>query len=235
MSSRHFPAIAVVPAAGVGKRMASDIPKQYLDCLGKPLIWHALNRMQQCDWINHIFVSLSSSDDYWPDEIGDCFSKVTLVDGGRSRAHSVLNGLTKACHSFTDDTWTLVHDAARPCLFAHDLQKIMQTLIANDVDGIILADKIHDTVKSATQQQDIATTVDRANLWRAQTPQVFRLGALRSALLDADLDAITDEASAMESLGLKIKLLQGDPRNIKVTRPQDLSLISLYLAHDKEH
>lgn len=239
MSSAQFPAIAVIPAAGVGQRMASNIPKQYLNCLGKPLIWYALKQMQQCDWIEHIFVSISSTDEYWQDEIGDTFAKVILVEGGASRAHSVLNGLNKALEYCNDNTWTLVHDAARPCLFDNDLEAIKQTLFSDEVDGLILADKVHDTVKSARDNELIDKTVDRSTLWRAQTPQVFPLGALQSALQKADLQLITDEASAMESVAgsdsYNIKLLQGDPRNIKVTRPQDLSLVSLYLSEQKEN
>ena len=234
MTTSQFQAIAVIPAAGVGARMGADVPKQYLSCLGKPLMWYVLNQMQQCDWITEIFVAISPEDGYWETHIGDQFSKVSCVAGGASRAESVLNALTEARQRHDSNIWTLVHDAARPCLFTHDLQAIRQALLSEAIDGVILADKIHDTVKLQTSDGQIASTVDRSKLWRAQTPQVFQLGALQSALQSADLATVTDEASAMESVSANIKLLQGDVRNIKVTQPQDLALVSLYLAQQSE-
>ena len=232
MTSSQFKAIAVIPAAGSGQRMGADIPKQYLTCLGKPLIWYALNQLQQCVWIERVYVSLSTDDSYWSSMIGDQFSKVVTVKGGATRAESVLNGLAEASLNHDPNIWTLVHDAARPCLFDHDLQGIKEALEAETCDGVILADKVHDTVKQQSSDQMIARTVDRTLLWRAQTPQVFQLTSMQSALVNADLSLVTDEASAMELVGANVQLLQGDQRNIKVTRPQDLSLVSLYLAQE---
>lgn len=224
------PAIAIIPAAGIGQRMGSDIPKQYLDCAGKPLIWHTLNRFQQCPWIDSIYVPLAENDPYWTVQIGNQFSKVITLIGGASRAESVLNGIEMALKTRPETSWALVHDAARPCLSSTDLEMLRKQLIKGAPDGLILADKIHDTVKLANASGEISQTVDRQLLWRAQTPQVFTLGQLHLALRASALEDITDEASSIEAMGKSPLLVQGSPTNIKVTTPDDLRLAELFLT-----
>ena len=222
--------IAIIPAAGVGARMAETIPKQYLKCAGKPVIWHSLNLMQRCHWISRIYVALSPNDPYWDDEIGSQFSKVEIVTGGESRAESVTNALSEAMKTQSDNIWAMVHDAARPCLSINDLELIENYLSDSPEYGMILADKLHDTIKQDDGNDHTEITVDRSHLWRALTPQVFRLGELSQAYDSDRLNEITDEASAMEMAGYKTRLVQGDARNIKVTRPADLVLADLYIG-----
>jgi 2-C-methyl-D-erythritol 4-phosphate cytidylyltransferase len=209
--------------------MGADIPKQYLSCAGKPLIWHALNTFQQCRWITEIFVALSAEDELFEELIGEQFDKVTRVLGGASRAESVLNALSEVSRTHPLNCWTMVHDAARPCLSASDIAQIAAYIESNPEQGMILADKVHDTVKQASDNDYIDATVDRSRLWRALTPQVFRLGDLKRALETGQLSDITDEASAMERAGYAPRLIQGDARNIKVTRQADLALAELFL------
>ncbi len=230
MTASEINAIAVIPAAGSGQRMAADIPKQYLHCHGKPILYYSLARLQSCDWISAIYVSLSQDDVHWETQLDGLFSKVVTVQGGASRAESVANGLNRALHDYPETTWALVHDAARPCLSQIDLATIYRELTSCQVDGLILADKVNDTVKRANEDDTINTTIDRTWLWRAQTPQVFQLGSLAGALKDLTLAEITDEASAMEQKGKRIKLVQGSLQNIKVTRPEDLHLAERYLS-----
>ena len=232
MTSTELSAIAVIPAAGIGQRMASQIPKQYLTCAGKPIIWHSLMRLQSCHWISDIYVCLSPDDSYWETLIGEQFSKVTPLVGGASRAESVANGLAIASQSHPDDTWALVHDAARPCLFRDDLNQIKKVMESCSTDGFILADKINDTTKRTNSAGLIESTVDRSGLWRALTPQLFKLGQLSTALASHDLTSITDEASAMEHQGFSVNVIQGDRRNIKITQPDDLILAELYLSNE---
>ena len=222
-------AIVVIPAAGVGQRMGSDIPKQYLKCNGRPLITYSLALFEACDWIDAVYVALSEDDEYWPECVGDAYSKVRTITGGDSRAQSVSNGLSAALEEYENYTWVLVHDAARPCLFEQDLAVIYNEISHPGCHGFIVAEKVNDTVKQVDADNCIVQTVDRSKLWRAQTPQVFKLGELADALTIDDLADITDEASAMERAGANIMVIQGNPKNIKVTQPDDLALAELYL------
>ena len=230
MTATDTPAIVVIPAAGVGQRMGTDIPKQYLNCHGRPLITYSLGLFQACEWIDAIYVAISDEDDYWLECVGDTYSKVRTVTGGDSRAQSVTNGLSAALEEHEDSTWVLVHDAARPCLFEQDMAMIYNEICRPGCQGFIVAEKVNDTVKQVDADNFIAKTVDRSQLWRAQTPQVFKLGELANALATTDLAGITDEASAMERTGAKIRVVQGNPKNIKVTQPGDLALAELYLS-----
>jgi len=229
--------IAIIPAAGVGQRMGADRPKQYLDCLEQPMIWHTLNRFQQCDWIEKIYVPISADDGYWAELMAGQLSKVEALIGGDSRAESVVQGLVAAQNQHQTDSWVLVHDAARPCLSVNDLERIhdcIESANTESFDGLILADKVHDTVKKSDSNGCIQSTEDRSLLWRAQTPQVFQLGRLLEALQQADLQKVTDEASAVEMLGDKPLLLQGDSRNIKVTTAQDLTMAEIIIQQQEQ-
>jgi len=220
----------VIPAAGVGKRMQADRPKQYLPLCGKSVIEQTLSCFSHHPQIAGIVVVLSASDPYWPEL--DLHSDVPLhrAEGGSERCHSVLNGLDVVAQYAADDDWVLVHDAARPCLSRLDLEHLIATAAADEVGGI-LAVPVRDTMKHATDDNRIDHTVDRQGLWHALTPQMFRLDLLRSALQQALADGfeVTDEASAIEHVGLQPKLVEGSARNIKITRPEDLALAEFYL------
>jgi 2-C-methyl-D-erythritol 4-phosphate cytidylyltransferase len=226
---RHY---AIVPAAGSGSRFGAEKPKQYLDLLGRPLIFHTLAALCACPDIERVWVVLAPDDPWWPrydwSELGAKLETVRC--GGATRAESVTNGLQAAAMVATDDDWVLVHDAARPCLSPAMLDALFADL-ANDPVGGILAVPVADTLKRADAEQRVAATEPRDGLWQAQTPQMFRYGLLCDAL--EKCQAVTDEAGAVEALGLKPKLVRGDATNLKVTYPADLPLAAMILRARK--
>lgn len=224
---------AVVPAAGVGKRMNADRPKQYLELAGRTVIEHTLSRLLQANVFSSIAVAISVEDPYWPDLDIAKHDLIITAPGGKERADSVLSGLKSIREQANDDDWVLVHDAARPCLTATDIHLLIDTLVNDDVGGI-LALSSHDTLKSV-EGNDIVSTLDRQLIWRALTPQMFRYGTLKTALEEAEGNpVVTDEASALELKGLRPKIVEGRPDNIKITRPEDLALAQFYLDQQWE-
>lgn len=219
--------IAVVAAAGVGARMQADKPKQYLTLLGKTLLEHTLDVLLAYPAISKIILVVSKDDPYIAGLTLD--EKIYLVEGGNTRAESVLNGL-KAIDD--ENAWVLVHDAARPCLQHADMDKL---LAIHDDHGAILAIWAVDTIKRTDNQQRIIATEDRSQLWQAQTPQFFRATLLKKSLETALQQGveITDEASAMEHAGFRPHLVAGRSDNLKVTRPEDLALAEFYLTRNK--
>lgn len=217
---------ALVPAAGFGARMGHDTPKQYLPLAGHPMIFHALKALCACEQICTVFVVLSPDDTLFHGFDWSCFGDKlqTLYCGGETRADTVLNGLLAS--ELEPDDWVLVHDAARPCLTEAHLRKLIDELHGDEVGGI-LAVKVADTLKRANEEDRIAHTEERAGLWQAQTPQMFRAGLLAKGLQQCR--AVTDEASAIEALGLHPKLVACDSSNFKVTYPQDLLMAGLLL------
>ena len=217
---------ALVPAAGFGARMGHELPKQYLPLAGKPMIFHALNTLCLCPEISTVFVVLSPADtlfhDYDWSPFGDKLQP--LYCGGETRADTVLNGLLAS--EIEPDDWVLVHDAARPCLTQAHLSKLIAEL-CDDAVGGILAVPVADTLKRSDAEQRILKTENRELLWQAQTPQMFRAGLLATALQRCK--TVTDEASAIEALGLHPRLVAGDSSNFKVTYPQDIRLAELLL------
>jgi 2-C-methyl-D-erythritol 4-phosphate cytidylyltransferase len=224
---------AVVPAAGVGKRMNADRPKQYLALAGLALIEHTLARLLQADVFSAIAVSISGEDPYWPNLAIAKNPKIITAPGGKERADSVLSGLKAIRDQADDDDWVLVHDAARPCLTTSDIHLLIDKLVNDDVGGI-LALSSHDTLKNVAGR-DILGTLDRQLIWRALTPQMFRYGMLKSALETTEGNpAVTDEASALELMGFTPKIVEGRPDNIKITRLEDLALAQFYLDQQRE-
>jgi 2-C-methyl-D-erythritol 4-phosphate cytidylyltransferase len=217
---------ALVPAAGFGARMGIELPKQYLDLAGQPMIWHAISTLCACPDIKTVFVVLAPGDEYFARyDWSHCAGKLApLYCGGETRAASVANGLLAS--ELEADDWVLVHDAARPCLTQSLLSKMIAEL-RDDAVGGILAVPVADTLKRADAQQRIACTEPREGLWQAQTPQMFRACLLAEAL--ARSNKVTDEASAIEALGLQPKLVASDSSNFKVTYPQDIVLAELLL------
>lgn len=218
----------IVPAAGVGMRMRSDRPKQYLEIGGMTVIEHTLTRLLEAQVFEAIAVAISIEDPYWPDLKISGHPAIVTAPGGKERADSVLSGLKSIREKASDADWVLVHDAARPCITAEDIHKLIDTLIDDGVGGI-LALSSPDTLKSVTENR-IVCTLDRAHIWRALTPQMFRYGMLKSALEAAEGNpVVTDEASALELRGFQPKIVEGRPDNIKITRPEDLALAQFYL------
>lgn len=215
---------AVVPAAGVGARMAADRPKQYLQLGGRTILEHSLNCFLDHPSVKGVVVSLAADDPFWPTLPYANDSRIQRANGGRERADSVLNALLLLhAQGAADSDWVLVHDAARPNLARSDLDRLLLEL-ADDPVGGLLAVPARDTLKRADANGRVSATVDRSTIWQAYTPQMFRLGALHRALADSLVAevAITDEASAIEWSGQAPRLIEGRNDNIKVTRPEDL-------------
>ncbi|MGZ5200465.1 MAG: 2-C-methyl-D-erythritol 4-phosphate cytidylyltransferase [Telluria sp.] len=226
--NQHAPRyIALVPAAGVGARMGAGSPKQYLPVGGKPMLRHTLDAFVGSPLIAHTYVVVSV-DDAWIDSVVPAERVTVLRCGGASRLESVRNGLWALENTLHANDWVLVHDAARPGLNGELIEKLIRETGDHPAGGL-LALPVVDTVKRAVN--DEVATVSRDGLWLAQTPQMFRFRLLADALEAAtDPTAITDDASAVEALGLAPKLVQGHPRNLKVTLPSDIKIVEMYLA-----
>jgi 2-C-methyl-D-erythritol 4-phosphate cytidylyltransferase len=225
---------AVVPAAGVGKRMNADRPKQYLELAGKTVIEHTLLRLLSAEVFTAVAVAISEEDPYWPDLDVSAHKKIITAAGGKERADSVLSALKAIRTVASDDDWVLVHDAARPCITTIDIHHLIDSLKTDEIGGI-LALSSHDTLKSVQGDNIIVGTLDRSHIWRALTPQMFRYGLLKNALEVAEGNAaITDEASALELQGMQPKIVEGRPDNIKITRPEDLALAQFYMEHQND-
>jgi len=222
----------VIPAAGVGKRMESDTPKQYLTLNNKTIIEHTLARFDKHDSISEIVVSISKDDAYWSSLNINLSKPLHLAAGGKERCDSVLNGLKLLEGKASDNDWIMVHDAARPCLRLEDVSLLIDTLKEHDAGGI-LAVPVRDTMKRSFANNTIKETVERENLWHALTPQMFRFSMLKKALESAlnNNAVITDEASAIELAGFQPVLVEGHADNIKITRPEDLALASFFLQN----
>lgn len=230
--SRHIPrCFVVVPAAGSGRRMGAQVPKQYLPLAGRTVIEHTLTRITSHARITHTVVAINPGDRWWPDVAARLgLARLEVAEGGSERCHSVLNALDRLAVSAHDNDWVLVHDAARPCVRAGDIERLVTTLMDHPVGGL-LGLPVSDTVKRADGRHEVLETVNREGLWRALTPQMFRLGPLREALRAAVIAdrLVTDEASAMELAGYRPRMVEGQADNIKITRPGDLALAELYL------
>jgi len=211
----------LIPAAGSGTRLPAGAPKQYLPLAGKPMLWHAL-RAVCVPRVECVFVVLAPEDKTFATQDWSAFGERLrpLYCGGESRRDSVYNGLIAAMDEIQADDWMLVHDAARPCLPEKDLHKLMREIEGDEVGGI-LALPIADTVKRVAAEK-IQASEDRSQLWLAQTPQMFRAGLLLQALPQAR--EATDEAAAVERLGLKPRLVIGSRENLKVTWPEDVAI-----------
>jgi 2-C-methyl-D-erythritol 4-phosphate cytidylyltransferase len=222
---------AIVPAAGSGRRMGAEMPKQYLPLLGRPVIAHTVERFLNHPRISGVVVVLSADDPWWPQVNIEGARAPVVVDGGAERCHSVLNGLDALAERGAERDWVLVHDAVRPCLRSEDLDRLMSELGADPVGGL-LATRVKDTMKRADDDGQVSETVSRDALWHALTPQMFRLGPLRAAmqLVIGDGQLVTDEAQAMERSGVCPRLVEGHDDNIKITRAEDMALAEFYLA-----
>jgi 2-C-methyl-D-erythritol 4-phosphate cytidylyltransferase len=223
----------IIPAAGVGRRMGSDTPKQYLLLNEQTVIEHTLSVFDLHSSISEIVVAVAKEDEYWAELNIKLTKPLHKVAGGKERCDSVLNTLTFLQNKAHADDWVLVHDAARPCLRTEDLTFLLEECQSHAVGGI-LAVPVRDTMKRSVGNI-IKETVDREDLWHALTPQMFRFKLLKDALESAlkKNNVVTDEASAMELAGYQPLLVEGHADNLKITRPEDLALASFFLAQQK--
>jgi 2-C-methyl-D-erythritol 4-phosphate cytidylyltransferase len=228
---------AVIPAAGAGRRFGGPVPKQYLAFAGRQVIDYSLAVFIDHPRIAGCVLALSPEDEWWRETAYAEHPAVQRVAGGAERSDSVAHALEALAERAAEDDWVLVHDAARPCLTRLDLDRLLAAL-GDEPVGALLAVPLHDTVKTAEDALGprVEHTLPRQQLWRAYTPQAFRLGQLRQALLQCRMEglAITDDASAIEQLGLRPLLLEGRADNIKITRPEDLPLARFFLEQQQE-
>ncbi len=222
----------IVPAAGRGLRFGSPQPKQYLPLAGVPVLAHTLRRLDDLG-ARAIAVGLAAEDPYWPELRLSLTTPLLTFTGGAERALTVLNGLATLTDQAAEDDLVFVHDAARPCVRGSDLRRLYEAAL-DAPDGALLARPVADTVKRGGAE-GITATIDRRDLWLAQTPQVFRFGRLQAALASAVAAQalVTDEASAIERMGGRPRLVAGHQDNIKITTPEDLVLAEIYLAWQK--
>ena len=216
--------------------MGGVVPKQYLELAGRSVIERSLAALTSCEFIESVVVVIGKDDPY----AAKCSclhgGRVTLCHGGASRSASVLAGLQTLALRASPEDWVLVHDAVRPCVAAADIRALAKRVTQTGVGGI-LAEKVVDTIKRADGQHRVVETVARDQLWRAQTPQMFRLAALHDALakaIEAGVE-ITDESSVMEGSGQPVQLVAGASSNLKITVPEDLQTAALYLAEGVDH
>jgi len=215
--------VGLIPAAGQGARLGGETPKQYLDLAGRPMLAHAAAALLAHPAVELAFVVLAPDDERWATHDWRAFGDrlAPLWCGGATRRDSVLNGLIAMANVVDPEDWVLVHDAARPCLARDDLGRLIDVVREDDVGGI-LAIPVADTLKRADGADRIAATEPREGLWLAQTPQMFRHGTLLRAIGGAG--HVTDEASAVEAIGLRPRLVPGSARNLKVTFPGDAAM-----------
>ena len=233
---------AVVPAAGIGTRFAADRPKQYLSLAGQLIAERSLNTLESSGLFAAIVVAVNPVDSYFNQLAAAALPLIERVDGGASRAESVLNGLKALSNRAEKDDWVMVHDIARPLVTAASLHRLRDAVSDTDV-AAILAAPIYDTIKQVAVPDNeiekntglpvVQATLDRRQLWVAQTPQMVRYGLLYKALsqaLAADDNTVTDEASAVERLGADVVVVENTQKNIKITTADDLQMAAFFLS-----
>lgn len=223
----------VVPAAGAGRRMGAKRPKQYLPLAGATVLHHSLRILLSESRIAGVAVPLSPDDTRWRSEPMSNESRVHACEGGGERAESVLKALRHLCRAVQADRhdWVLVHDAVRPCLAAADLSRLIETVVDSGTGGV-LGRPVADTLRHVDRENLSRGTVSRDGLWRAFTPQMFRLGDLQAAI-ESMLEGgqvPTDEAAAMENGGFSVRLVEGREDNLKITWPGDLERAETILS-----
>ena len=227
---------AVLPAAGIGRRMGSTIPKQYLTIDGTPLLLHALRRLSAVREIQKIIVVIHPEDSRWAElekSIKEEFgNRIITVMGGGERYESVLNGLTALTEFAGKDDWVLVHDAVRPCVRTSDIENLIQKVSLHSIGGL-LGSPVDNTLKRVDKELTVIETVDRESYWNALTPQMFRFALLKESIQAVVVsgEQVTDEAAAMEVAGFKPIMIAGHKDNIKITVEADLVLASQILKN----
>ena len=221
---------AILPAAGIGRRIGSNTPKQYLPVNGVPIISLTLQRLASVSAIKKIIVVIHPEDNNWKELSLEVDKNLECVLGGQERQQSVLNALLALDDEANADDWVLVHDAVRPCVEVSDIEKLIIALRTHNVGGL-LGYTLDNTLKQVTGEQEVQTTIDRNNYWNALTPQMFRYGLLKEAMerVEAQGLTITDEAAAMEFMGYRPRMVEGSKLNIKITHESDLVLAGMIL------
>ncbi len=219
----------VVPAAGIGSRMGAVCPKQYLPLAGKTVLENTLERLLKLPDIAGIVLVLHAEDHHWNTMSLAQNPKIHKIIGGDERCNSVLNALDFLARKAASDDWVLVHDAARPCVSLDSIIELVDVVQQHSVGGI-LGVPVSDTLKQV-EGGSIQSTANRNLLWHAQTPQMFRLGLLKTCLQRAlsEGKVITDESSAVECYGYHPLMVQGRSDNIKITRPEDLAIAAMLI------
>lgn len=216
---------AIIPAAGVGRRMGSEKAKQYCDILGLPVLHHSLSAMCQNDFVSGVVVGISDGDIEWPQMAFSHEKLIGSYTGGRERSDTVFQGLEflRSKPEVGEDDWVFVHDAARPCLTQNEINNMVEAAESVE-DGVVLGVKLVDTLKQVDDSDAVIQTPGREKYWRAFTPQLFAIQQLYPAIRKTISDgySITDECMAMEYSGFSPKMVQGLPTNIKITWPADL-------------
>lgn len=234
----------VIPAAGASRRMESSLPKQYLSVMGKTILEHVVTRFLSLSVVVGVVVVVSPEDTIWQTMALSSHPKVKTVMGGKERAHSVLNGLSALHDSLSENDWVLVHDAARPCIKPSDILYLIERLKEHPVGGLLGLPQ-QETLKEVRSIYEHASggllanihkTVDRSLVWIAQTPQMFRFGLLKDALISAVESGknVTDEAQAIELKALSAMMVVGSAENIKLTYPDQLKMIRFILSEQEE-
>ncbi len=223
---------AIIPAGGIGARMAADIPKQYLKIHGKAILHHTLSRICASSVIDGVVVGIRHQDNGWSRDPFTNPKILGISDAGEQRRDTVLNALKflDCRDDIAQSDWVLVHDAVRPCIIQQDIQNLLNEANSNQI-GAVLGKKLTDTLKITDQHHAIQQTVDRQKFWRAFTPQIFRLGDLLTAIKAAVSDGVpvSDESMAMERLGFCPAMVEGHASNHKITTAEDLHLAGLFL------
>lgn len=221
---------AIVPAAGIGARMNSEMPKQYLSLNGRSVIAHTLQRLAGLANLRATVVALHPQDALWAQHGVALNEGLMTCSGGEQRCQSVLYGLYALAGLADEDDWVLVHDAVRPCVRLEDIETLLREIENHPVGGL-LAIPVSSTLKLANANGDIVATMPRDGMWQASTPQAFRYGQLRAVLEQAvaQEDFVTDEAEAMEKAGYTPRLVRGGADNIKITYPDDLRMAGVIL------
>ncbi len=232
---------AIIPAAGVGRRMQTDssltaVPKQYLELNGRTITEHTLHRVSQLSCLSGIVLVVGKQDNWWQTLNLKLSAKLMSAEGGAERAASVLNGLLSLQGQARAEDWVLVHDVVRPCVSLHDMEKLISSFSNEDIGGILAA-PVRETLKRVNSDLSIEVTVPREHYWLAATPQMFRYGLLKNALEKAMAEnlLITDESHAMEYAGHRVKVVQGSSENIKITQAEDIFLAEQILKKQAGH
>ncbi|MCX2982134.1 2-C-methyl-D-erythritol 4-phosphate cytidylyltransferase [Halieaceae bacterium IMCC14734] len=223
----------VVPAAGIGSRMGAEVPKQYLPLAGSTVLEQTLHNMLGWGMLSGITVALHPQDRWWHSLELATNPSIESVTGGEQRCDSVLAALIALEDRAAPMDWVLVHDAARPCVRGQEVRTLCEA-VADDAIGGLLALPVAETVKRSDASGRVSETLDRTSLWLAQTPQMFRYAALRESLAAAIAgdDPVTDEAAALERAGHRPLLVAGHRGNLKITRPEDLTLAAIALGSE---
>jgi len=234
MDNNSDPIWAIVPAAGIGARMQGQVPKQYLQLCGKSILEHTLDRLLSFSGISGVILVLRSHDRHWQELNYQSQKPLIIAAGGDERQYSVFSGLLKLLELEVDDPLVMIHDAVRPLVLHQDLERLIKAG-KNIPAGAILGAPVSDTLKRQNEDANIVETIARKGLWRAFTPQLFRAKLLFQAFKHVRENnlRITDDAAAIEALGMRPGLVESSAQNIKITHPQDLDLAALILLQQK--